>query len=84
MTSAAEVIAAPYFSLSNAAWIPCAVTWDLEAASFGGSRGFESYRVAIEASRFLGSANSNRGAVGAVVPPPRRAIPADPGGSFAA
>ena len=60
MTSAAEVTAAPYFSLVRAAWVSCAVTWDPDSGEFRraeGLRGFESYRQALQASRFLARLN---------------------------
>jgi hypothetical protein len=48
--------AAPFFSLARAAWIPYALTWDTESGDFRGvegPRGFDTYREAVEASRFL-------------------------------
>jgi hypothetical protein len=47
---------APYFSLARAAWLPCVATWDAATGEFRrveGARGFETYREAVEASRFL-------------------------------
>jgi hypothetical protein len=51
-------VAAPYFSLAVGEWIPYAFTWDPETGEFRGvegPRGFDTYREAVEASRFLGS-----------------------------
>jgi hypothetical protein len=47
---------APFFSLTRAAWIPYALTWEPETGEFRrveGPHGFASYRAAVEASRFL-------------------------------
>jgi hypothetical protein len=48
-------MAAPYFCLARAAWISYAVTWDADTGAFRDieGRGFDSYREAVEASRFL-------------------------------
>ena len=51
-----EVTPAPLFSLARAAWIPYALTWAPETGEFRGvegPRGFDTYREAVEASRFL-------------------------------
>ncbi len=47
---------APFFSFALAAWIPYALTWDPETGALRGvegPRGFDTYREAAEASRFL-------------------------------
>jgi hypothetical protein len=47
---------APYFSLARALWIPAALAWDAQTGEYRrveGPRGFETYREAVEASRFL-------------------------------
>jgi hypothetical protein len=49
-------VAAPFFCLSRAAWIPYALAWDLETGALHGvegPRGFARAREAAEASRFL-------------------------------
>ena len=49
-------IAAPFFSLTRAAWIPYVYAWETVTGEFRGvegPHGFETYREAVEASRFL-------------------------------
>jgi hypothetical protein len=51
---------APYFSLVRAAWVPCALRWDEATGEFQrleGPDGFQDYRQAVEASRFLARLN---------------------------
>ena len=52
---------APFFSLARAAWVPCVVTRHPVTGEFRrveGSRGFASYREALQASRVLAARGS--------------------------
>ena len=58
MTAQRGPTPAPYFCLALAAWVPYALTWDPETGAMRGvegPRGFDTYREAVEASRFLTS-----------------------------
>ena len=47
---------APYFDMRAGLWIPAVVTWDPASGEFArgeGPRGFETWREAEEAGRFL-------------------------------
>jgi hypothetical protein len=57
-------VAAPFFCLARAAWIPYALTWNPETGALRGvegPRGFASDREAAEASRFLRSESALTG-----------------------
>ncbi len=57
LSLAAPVAAGP-FEDGSAAWVPCVVLWDErtdELRRVEGPEGFQDYRQAVEASRFLAS-----------------------------
>ncbi len=63
-------VLAPYFSLARAEWIPRVVTWDSETGFFerlDGPEGFREYRMALEASRFLGEGRGTTMNTGIVI-----------------
>ena len=50
------ILRAPYFDMRSGLWIPAVVTWNRETGLFArieGPRGFETWREAEEAGRFL-------------------------------
>ena len=56
MTLAPHITPAPYFCLARAAWVPYILAWDPETGEIRGVEGpcgFDTYREAVEASRFL-------------------------------
>jgi hypothetical protein len=68
---------APFYSLARAAWMPYALTWDPASGalhSVEGPRGFDTYRAALEASRFLVPTSAREAREARII----RAVPSRP------